>query len=92
MESYTGPLAKMKTELGSPTRYTLSLGEHELSMNDFIGRTLGLHYTGQIRCFCGEMKTKTYRQNFCYNSEVFLYLIKSSSELPCPHSISYVFS
>ena len=67
MESSTGPLTKMKTELGSPTRYTLSLGEHELSMNDFIGRTLGLHYTGQIRCFCGEMKTKTYRQNFCYN-------------------------
>ena len=67
MTTYTGPLAKMNTELASPTRYTLPLGDEMIDVNGLIGRILSMRFTGRIRCFCGELKTKVYRQNFCYN-------------------------
>ncbi len=67
MITYSGPLAKMKTQLNSPIRYLLPLGEEEIDMNGLLGRMVRLRFTGQIRCFCGEIKAKVYRQNFCYS-------------------------
>lgn len=65
--AYLGPLAKMSATLENPVQYIMPLGMDKIAMNDLLGKKLSFHYTGQIQCFCGEMKTKIYRQNFCYD-------------------------
>lgn len=62
---FSGPLEKMRTVPLNPVRYLLELGNDVLVMNDLLGRELHIRYTGQILCFCGELVTSVYRQNFC---------------------------
>ena len=64
---YSGPLSKMFTIHENPVKYLLDIGDDILNMNDLVGRELGLNFTGSIKCFCGEIKTKVYRSNFCYD-------------------------
>jgi hypothetical protein len=61
------PLAKMKTEWADPIRYSLPTPEGNIDMNELIGSKISFHYTGKIKCFCGDIKTKVYRNNFCYD-------------------------
>ena len=61
------PLAKMKTELSDPVQYYLAGPEENIEMNSLIGSDIRIHYTGKIKCFCGDIKTKVYRNNFCYD-------------------------
>lgn len=65
--AYFGPLVKMPATLLNPVQYIMPLGMDRIPMNDLLGKKLSFHYTGQIQCFCGEMKSKIYRQNFCYD-------------------------
>jgi len=57
----------MRTESGEPVRYFLKLGEKEIFMNEWIGKTLDLKFTGIIHCVaCGRVTKKSFGQGFCY--------------------------
>lgn len=58
----------MRSEFAAPVKYFLPLGESELSMNEVIGKSVSLRFTGQINCIACGKKTKTsFGQGFCYN-------------------------
>jgi len=61
-----GILHKMKTELGKPVRYSLKW-ETPVVMNDFIGKSIRLSFTGTIICQkCGKVTKKSFGEGFCY--------------------------
>lgn len=63
----SGNLRKMYTELGSEVEYTLSLGETDVEMNNYIGAEVSLVFNGQINCVsCGTLIKKAFGQGFCY--------------------------
>lgn len=63
-----GNLMKMRTVLEEPVRYFLKLGEQEVCMNDFLGRSVAFGYNGVINCIhCGKRTKKSFSQGFCYN-------------------------
>lgn len=62
-----GTLRKMTTELQSPVKYQLPLGEQLIELNPFIGKNIKLSYTGNIACVhCQRSIKKTFNQGFCY--------------------------
>lgn len=62
-----GTLRKMTTELQSPVKYQLPLGEQLIELNPFIGKNIKLSYTGNITCVhCQRSIKKTFNQGFCY--------------------------
>ncbi len=62
-----GNLAKMQSDLRSPVRYRLPLGEQALDLNPLIGKSLQLEYDGQIHCSsCGRKTKKSYSQGHCF--------------------------
>jgi hypothetical protein len=64
----SGNIIKMRSEYSDPVRYFLPLGEHELPLNELIGKRIILKFTGQINCISCGKKTKTsFGQGFCYN-------------------------
>ena len=66
MES-AGNLKKMRAEWNNPISYRLHLGDDQLDMNALIGRSVHLHFTGQINCVnCGRNTKKAFGQGFCY--------------------------
>jgi len=63
-----GNILKMRTELANPVNYYLPVGEHEIAMNDLVGKEITLHFTGQINCIsCGKVTKTSFNQGFCYN-------------------------
>jgi hypothetical protein len=63
-----GNILKMKTELASPVKYTLPIGENLLDMNALIGKEISMNFTGQINCIsCGKQTKTSFGQGFCYN-------------------------
>lgn len=64
---YRGKLHKMRVSHDTPIQYALELGE-SISMNQFLGKNISLHWVGEIRCIACDKKTKTsFNQGFCYN-------------------------
>lgn len=64
---YTGNLLKMKTELDTPVRYSLTLGGEEISMNDLIGKHIRIESKHQINCIkCGRITKTSFAQGYCY--------------------------
>lgn len=62
-----GNLSKMKTELLNPVRYTLTMGDDQLVMNDLLNQPIKLTYEGQINCIeCNKITKKSFAQGFCY--------------------------
>jgi hypothetical protein len=62
-----GTLAKLKTELNQPVNYTLPLGQEQIALNPLLGKTVKLHYQGQIFCVhCGNKTKKSFNQGYCY--------------------------
>lgn len=60
-------LMKMKTELAEPIKYFVGDGENMVLMNDFLGKTLKISFSGEINCIkCGAKIKKTFGQGFCY--------------------------
>lgn len=58
----------MRSEYVDPVKYFLPLGDAELSMNELIGKSISMKFTGQINCIACGKKTKTsFGQGFCYN-------------------------
>jgi len=62
----SGLIQKMRVEHGSPIRYSLHLND-VVEMNDFIGKTIQLSWTGKIVCSnCGKNTKNSFGQGFCY--------------------------
>ena len=64
---FTGALAKMLTIHEEPVHYALSIGADVLAMNRLINKELNFDFTHKHLCYCGEIKDKVYRNNFCYD-------------------------
>ncbi|HAQ19193.1 MAG TPA: DUF2797 domain-containing protein [Prolixibacteraceae bacterium] len=64
----SGNILKMRAEYADPVNYFLPLSETELPMNDLIGKSISLKFTGQINCIsCGKRTKTSFGQGFCYN-------------------------
>jgi len=64
----SGNILKMRTEYADPVKYFLPLNDLELPMNDLIGKSISLKFTGQINCIsCGKRTKTSFGQGFCYN-------------------------
>lgn len=67
MDLVSGPLRKMRTELGAPVTYRLPVGDAEIFLNDLIGTRVRLQFEGAITCLhCGRKTKKSFSQGFCY--------------------------
>ena len=63
----SGNIQKMRSRLTDTVCYELPIGEEFLPMNDFVGRTVTLSYSGTINCIhCGRKTSKSYSQGHCY--------------------------
>jgi hypothetical protein len=57
----------MLTRLEVPVQYTMLFGEHEVSLNQYIGQSLQLDYQGVINCIhCDRKTNKSFSQGYCY--------------------------
>jgi len=64
----SGTILKMRSEYADPVQYFLPIGDSELPMNELIGKSICLKFTGQINCIACGKKTKTsFGQGFCYS-------------------------
>ena len=66
-----GCLDKMQVSPGAaadmPASYTLPIGDARVPLNEWIGRSLRLRFTGVIRCTHCQRKTKTsFNQGYCF--------------------------
>ncbi len=63
----TGPLRKMRVALQAPVEYTLSIGDTDVALNDYLGASVRLDYLGAISCMhCGRATRKSFSQGYCY--------------------------
>jgi len=63
----SGHLSKMRADLGEQVEYRLPIGEEELPLNQFLGKTLKLQFSGNITCkHCGNRTKKSFSQGFCF--------------------------
>lgn len=66
-ELAAGKVRKMKTALEAPVQYRLPLGDEDIGLNEFLGKTLRLQYSGQINCVhCDRKTSKSFNQGYCY--------------------------
>ena len=67
MPVHQGFLSKMRALAGEPARYSLVLDDLDLPLNNLLGHSVQLKFTGSIRCsHCGENTAKSYGQGHCY--------------------------
>ena len=65
--SAQGSVSKLVSDLDAPVRYSLSIGEQLLPLNEWLGRRIRLEAMGSIHCsHCGKRTKKSYSQGFCY--------------------------
>ena len=66
-ELAAGNVRKMRTRLEQPVQYSLPLGEEEVPLNQYLGRSLQLEYRGRINCIhCDRKTSKSFSQGYCY--------------------------
>ncbi|MFP9114099.1 DUF2797 domain-containing protein [Flavobacterium sp. RHBU_3] len=63
---YEGVLTKMQTEPGSPIQYYLVFNDSFIHMNQLLGQSFEINFTGYQCLNCGKKK-KIWRQGFCYD-------------------------
>jgi hypothetical protein len=62
-----GHFLKMETSLEDVVKYTLNFDDERINMNEQIGKTLSIEYTGKIHCInCGRKTNKSFFQGYCY--------------------------
>jgi len=67
MQSISGNIRKMLSEAKQPVEYALPIGDENLSLNQFIGKTLNLSYAGTINCiYCNRKISKSFNQGYCF--------------------------
>ncbi len=63
-----GSLLKMETEIGTPIKYQLSIGDNKITLNSLIGKNIHFQFSDEIFCTnCGRKTKKSWAQGFCYN-------------------------
>lgn len=67
----TGNILKMTTVLGKvpgeAVQYTLPIGDDYLPLNEAIGKTISIKFSGTINCVnCGKKTNKSYSQGHCF--------------------------
>ena len=63
----SGQLRGLSHEYKNPIQYYLQIGEEEIHLNPFIGKTIRLNYKEEIHCVhCGRKIKKTYNNGSCY--------------------------
>lgn len=63
----TGPLRKMRVQLGAPVEYQLRAGDSAVTLNAYLGERVRLDYLGAISCMhCGRATRKSFSQGYCY--------------------------
>ncbi len=63
----SGKLLKMKAELDNPVHYEMIVGEHEISLNEHLGKEIHLVYHHEINCIlCNRKTNKSFFQGMCY--------------------------
>jgi hypothetical protein len=78
----------MKTQLENPVRYTMLLGQHEIPLNDYLGRQLQLDFNGAINCIhCDRKTNKSFNQGYCY--PCFTRLAQCDSCIVSPQKCHY---
>lgn len=64
---HTGRIHKLKSTLAEPIQYHLPIGETELLLNAYLGKTLTLKFVGDIQCVhCQRKIKKSYSQGYCF--------------------------
>lgn len=63
---YEGTLCKMQTEFGTPVQYYLLSDSSFLHVNQLLGRSVEIRFTG-YQCLNCSKKKKVFRQGFCYD-------------------------
>jgi len=67
IELASGRLAKMTIEKTEPLSYRLNIGDEQVDMNAFIGKTIRLVSNGEIRCsHCQRLTNKSFNQGYCF--------------------------
>ncbi|MBI3302665.1 MAG: DUF2797 domain-containing protein [Deltaproteobacteria bacterium] len=67
MEQIRGDLRKMVAMAETPVVYRLPVGDQELPLNSFLGKTIRIEYAGEIHCLtCGRQTKKSFNQGYCY--------------------------
>lgn len=64
-----GTINKMRASVQADgsLQYVLPLGQEALPLNELLGKTLTLQYTGRIFCVaCGRKTNKSFNQGYCY--------------------------
>jgi Protein of unknown function (DUF2797) len=62
-----GTLSKMKSGHNDPISYQIILNHIPVEINQLIGRSVSLKYSGNILCEnCGKKTKKSYSQGYCY--------------------------
>ena len=65
--NWHGNLSKMGVTLDAPVSYRLALGDDQVLLSDYLGKTLKLAYEGKIECtHCGRKTNKSFQQGYCY--------------------------
>ncbi|MFV0278416.1 MAG: DUF2797 domain-containing protein [Parahaliea sp.] len=62
-----GHLRKMDAALAVPVQYQMVLDGQHTPLNELLGQSLQLDYSGQIACiYCGRNTSKSFNQGYCY--------------------------
>ncbi|RMH60457.1 MAG: DUF2797 domain-containing protein [Calditrichaeota bacterium] len=61
-----GVLIKMSVRAETPVQYTLNLNDHPVLMNNLIGQTIQIRFSGYQCLSCGATR-KIFRQGYCYD-------------------------
>ncbi|MGE3318764.1 MAG: DUF2797 domain-containing protein [Candidatus Berkiella sp.] len=65
--SLNGTLSKMVVSATQPVSYQLPLSDHLVPLNDYLGQTLHLKFTGDIYCInCDTRIKKSYQDGYCF--------------------------
>ena len=65
---YEGNILKMNTELATPVKYALPVGDEKVDMNALIGKNIRMQFDGRINCIsCGKQTKTSFGQGFCYS-------------------------
>ncbi len=63
-----GNIRKMRSEDGAPVQYYFRTHLNEVPLNQYIGQTIKIAFTGKINCtLCGKLMKKSYGNGICYN-------------------------
>ncbi len=63
----SGNIRKLRSELNDTVDYFLPIGDEEVHLNPYLGKTLKLQFNGEINCQnCGRKTRKSFSQGYCF--------------------------